>query len=180
MLKNLTIVLALFGSNWLLAQNQNTIIEAAKENDLASLRILIDSGENVTDADSDGSIALHWAVHNDSLEMTQLLLNSGSDVNAKNRYGVAALSLAANNGNSSIVKTLLDAGAFANTVMGQDETVLMTASRTGVNEVVKALISAGANVNARESWRGQTALMWACLLYTSPSPRDRQKSGIPG
>ena len=161
MLKNLTIVLALFGSNWLLAQNQNTIIEAAKKNDLASLRILIDSAENVNAADSDGSIALHWAVHNDSLEMTQLLLNSGSDVNAKNRYGVAALSLAANNGNSSIVKTLLDAGAFANTVMGQDETVLMTASRTGVNEVVKALISAGANVNARESWRGQTALMWA-------------------
>ena len=70
MLKNLAIVLALFGSNWLLAQNQNTIIEAAKENDLASLRILIDSAENVNAADPDGSIALHWAVHNDSLEMT--------------------------------------------------------------------------------------------------------------
>ena len=72
MLKNLTIVLALFGSNWLLAQNQNTIIEAAKENDLSSLRILIDSAENVNAADSDGSIALHWAVHNDSLEICLL------------------------------------------------------------------------------------------------------------
>ena len=57
MLKNLTIVLALFGSNWLLEQNQNTIIEAAKENDLASFRSLIDSAENVHNADSDGSIA---------------------------------------------------------------------------------------------------------------------------
>ena len=30
-----------------------------------------------------------------------------------------------------------------------------------------------ANVNV-DSWAG-----WACLLYTSPSPRDRQKSRMP-
>ena len=111
--------------------------------------------------DPDGSIALHWAVHNDSLEIAQLLLTAGSDVNAKNRYGVAPLSLAANNGSASMVKSLLDRGAFANTVMAEDESVLMTAARAGVEEVVNLLISAGANVNARESWRGQTALMWA-------------------
>ena len=161
MLKNLTIVLIAFCSNWLFAQNQNTIIDAVKENDLSSLRILLDSGENVNASDPDGSIALHWAVHNDSLEITQLLLSAGSQVNAKNRYGVAPLSLAANNGSPSMVKTLLERGAFANTVMAEDESVLMTAARAGVEEVVNLLISAGANVNARESWRGQTALMWA-------------------
>ena len=161
MLKNLTITLIVFCSNWLFAQNQNTIIEAVKENDLSSLRILLDSGEDVNAADPDGSIALHWAVHNDSLGIAQLLLNAGSDVNAKNRYGVAPLSLAANNGSPSMVKTLLDKGAPANTVMAEDESVLMTAARAGVEEVVSLLISAGANVNARESWRGQTALMWA-------------------
>ena len=100
-------------------------------------------------------------MHNDSLEIVQLLLSAGSDVNAKNRYGVAPLSLAANNGSASMVKSLLDRGAFANTVMAEDESVLMTAARAGVEEVVNLLISAGANVNARESWRGQTALMWA-------------------
>ena len=161
MLKNLTITLIVFCSNWLFAQNQCTIIEAVKENDLSSLRILLDSGEDVNAADPDGSIALHWAVHNDSLGIAQLLLNAGSDVNAKNRYGVAPLSLAANNGSPSMVKTLLDKGAPANTVMAEDESVLMTAARAGVEEVVSLLISAGANVNARESWRGQTALMWA-------------------
>tara|TARA_Y100000994_G_scaffold247396_1_gene252688 strand:+ start:145 stop:1599 length:1455 start_codon:yes stop_codon:yes gene_type:complete len=161
MLKNLTIVLIAFCSNWLFAQNQNTIIDAVKENDLSSLRILLDSGENVNATDPDGSIALHWAVHNDSLEITQLLLSAGSQVNAKNRYGVAPLSLAANNGSPSMVKTLLERGAFANTVMAEEESVLMTAARAGIEEVVDLLISAGANVNARESWRGQTALMWA-------------------
>ena len=161
MLKNLIIALIAFGGNSLLAEDQNSIVDAAKAQDLSSLRILLGSGENANSPDSDGSIALHWAVHNDSLEMTRLLIRAGSDVNAKNRYEVAALSLAANNGNPDIVKMLLEAGAFANTVMAENESVLMTASRTGVREVVSLLIEAGANVNARESWRGQTALMWA-------------------
>ena len=161
MLKNLIIALIAFGGNSLLAEDQNSIVDAAKAQDLSSLRILLDSGENVNSPDSDGSIALHWAVHSDSLEMTRLLIRAGSDVNAKNRYEVAALSLAANNGNPDMVKMLLEAGAFANTVMAENESALMTASRTGVREVVSLLIEAGANVNARESWRGQTALMWA-------------------
>ena len=76
---------------------------------------------------------------------------------------MAALSLAANNGNPDMVKMLLEAGAFANTVMAENESVLMTASRTGVREVVSLLIEAGANVNARESWRGQTALMLSLI-----------------
>jgi ankyrin repeat protein len=37
----------------------------------------------------------------------------------------------------------------------------MLASRTGSPEVAKLLIEAGADVNAREAWRNQTALMWA-------------------
>ena len=37
----------------------------------------------------------------------------------------------------------------------------MTAARTGVAEAVNALLAHGADVNAKESWRGQTALMWA-------------------
>ena len=106
MLKTLTITLIVFCSNWLFAQSQNTIIEAVKKNDLSSLRILLDSGENVNAVDPDGSIALHWAVHYDSLEIVQLLLSAGSDVNAKNRYGVAPLSLADNNGSDSMVKSL--------------------------------------------------------------------------
>jgi ankyrin repeat protein len=37
----------------------------------------------------------------------------------------------------------------------------MTAARTGRPEVIKALIKAGADVNTRENWFGETALMWA-------------------
>ncbi len=37
----------------------------------------------------------------------------------------------------------------------------MTASRTGNLDVVKSLLAHGAEVNAKENYRGQTALMWA-------------------
>ena len=37
----------------------------------------------------------------------------------------------------------------------------MAAARTGKADIVKTLAAHGANVNAKESWRGQTALMWA-------------------
>ena len=37
----------------------------------------------------------------------------------------------------------------------------MTAARSGHVPAAKALIAHGAVVDAREQWRGQTALMWA-------------------
>ena len=37
----------------------------------------------------------------------------------------------------------------------------MLAARAGALDVAKVLVEHGANVNAQETWRGQTALMWA-------------------
>jgi ankyrin repeat protein len=37
----------------------------------------------------------------------------------------------------------------------------MTAARTGKVDAVKVLLAQGANANAKEGWRGTTALMWA-------------------
>ena len=48
------------------------------------------------------------------------------------------------------------------------------------NETVEAAIRLG--IDARKSdqaVRGAPRTAWSCLLYTSPSPRDRQKSRMP-
>ena len=71
------------------------------------------------------------------------------------------LSLAATNGNAAMMELLLKAGANANAAQSEGETALMTAARTGVPAAVKTLLAHGADINAKESWRGQTALMWA-------------------
>ena len=41
----------------------------------------------------------------------------------------------------------------------------MTAARAGNIEAVKVLLSHGADVNAKENYRGQTALMWAAAEH---------------
>jgi ankyrin repeat protein len=137
------------------------LVDAAKAGDVAAVRAAIQKKADVNATASDGSTALHWAVHRDALEVVDLLLGAGADPKAANRYGVTPLSLAATNGNARIVERLLRGGADPNTSLPGGETVLMTAARTGDVAVLKALIEASANVNARETSRGQTALMWA-------------------
>src|SRR5207247_8783942 len=86
-----------------------------------------------------------------------------------NRYGVTPLVLAGTNGNAAIAGRLRAAGAHPNTAVPGGGTVVMTAARTGSVEVLRVLIARGANVNASESTRGQTALMWAAAEGHAPA-----------
>jgi ankyrin repeat protein len=137
------------------------LVDAVKKADAAAVRALIGQRVDVNQPGVDGTTALHWAVHSDSVELTDLLLRAGANVNATNRYGATALSLACINGSVAVVDRLLKAGANPNTVFADGQTALMTAARTGKVEVVKLLLANGADVNAKEGYRGQTALMWA-------------------
>ena len=152
-------MLALFASAE--AAGPAPLVDAAKSGDVAAVRAALQKKADVNATASDGSTALHWAVHRDALDVVDLLLGAGANPKAANRYGVTPLSLAATNGNARIVERLLRGGADPNTALAGGETVLMTAARTGDVAVLEALIEANADVNARESSRGQTALMWA-------------------
>ena len=44
----------------------------------------------------------------------------------------------------------------------------MLAARTGNADAVKVLLRAGAAVDAKETWNGQTALMWAAAAGHGP------------
>ena len=140
------------------------IADAARHGDVAALRALVESGEDVNAAQSDGATALHWAVYRNDTESTAFLLQSGADVNVVNNYGVSSLALASQNGNAAIIGQLLAEGADPNDslhAVNANETPLMQAARAGQPEAVGALIDAGAAINATESWNGQSALMWA-------------------
>ena len=106
---------------------------------------------------------LHRAAHVGDAATVDRLLEAGGHVDAATRHGVTPLALASARGHVAVVETLLDAGADANRPSPQGETPLMVAARTGVVDSVTALLrhGGGAGVDAREGWRGQTALMWA-------------------
>jgi ankyrin repeat protein len=137
------------------------VVDAAKNEDAATVRSLIRQHADVNAADVDGTTALIYAAHQNDLDLVKALLAAGADAKAANRYRVTALAEACNLGNGEMMKTLLKAGADPNTAIGEGETPLMTASRTGTVTGVKALLAAGAKANTTESYRGETALMWA-------------------
>ena len=108
-----------------------------------------------------GDTALHRAAHDGDVISLQRELDRGVDPNTTNRFGVTPLALACSGGYAAAVQRLLEAGADPNRASPAGETPLMVAARTGVVHSIVSLLEHGADPSARESWRGQTALMWA-------------------
>ena len=112
---------------------------------------------------ADDATLLHLAAHAGDAVAVAELLDAGGEADAATRHGVTPLALASAGGHDAVIETLLAAGADANRASPEGETPLMAAARTGVVDGVEALLrhGAAATVDAREGWRGQTALMWA-------------------
>jgi uncharacterized protein len=143
------------------------LLKASKKQDWQTVSASLKQKADVNTAQADGATALLWAVYWDNQDVVNQLIKAKADVNVGNDIGVTPLSLAVKNRNTDIVSMLLKTRANPNTAMWSGETPLMTAARTGVTAIVKDLIDHGANVNARESRRGQSALMWA-ISFRNP------------
>ena len=143
------------------AAEMRTLMDAAQAGDTHAALQMVGEGADVRARSSDGTTALHWAVHHGDLELTSRLLKAGADANARNDYGSTPLQEAAIRGDAGLLEALVKAGADPQTRNDEGETVLMTVARTGQVDAARVLVKAGADVNAVESWRGQTALMWA-------------------
>ena len=154
-------VAVLLGCSAAAAAGDASLIEAARQRDVAAVRRLIKEGADVKARQGDGATALHWAAHWGDLGTADALIGARADVNAVNEYGVSPLSVACEAQQAAVVARLLKAGASPNVAQTNGETPLMTCAATGAFESVKALLARGANVNAVEAWGGQSALMWA-------------------
>jgi ankyrin repeat protein len=137
------------------------LVDAVKAGDKATALALIDKRVDVNVPEADGTTALHWAVHQNDLELAERLIRAGAKVNAKNDYGATPMSEAAVTGTAAIIETLLKAGADVESPNPDGQTALMVVARTSRVDAAQALLRHGARVNVAEQWRGQTALMWA-------------------
>jgi ankyrin repeat protein len=143
------------------AQNLPLVTAVKNGEPTASLKALLDKGADVNAAEPDGSTAVAWAAHRDSLDAADLLIQAGADVNRANEYGVTPLSLACINRSASMVDRLLKAGANPNAAQWTGETPLIVCAYTGAVDAVKMLLAKGADFKAKESQQGHTALMRA-------------------
>lgn len=112
-------------------------------------------------APPDGSTPLEWAVFKGDVAQARKLVAAGVDVKAVNAYGVNALQLAADASNTELIRLLLKAGADPNSPNQDGETALHLVARAGNVEAANLLLKAGALVDPKESFGGQTPLMWA-------------------
>ena len=154
-------ILCMVLSTGLNAASQTDLVEAVKSGDISAVRDLLSAKVDVNVTQGDGATALHWAAYRDDLESAELLIAAGADVDVANDLGVTPLALASANPTASLAEKLLDFGADPHFASEIGVTPLMEAARTGNVAAMQALLDRGASVNAVESAREQTALMWA-------------------
>lgn len=137
------------------------LVDAVKSGNRSAALALLDQRVDVNTPEPDGTTALHWAVHQNDLDLADRLIRAGANINAKNDYGATPMSEAALVGNGALIERLLKAGADVESPNADGQTALMIVARAGHLEAARILLRHGAKVNAVEHWRGQTALMWA-------------------
>jgi ankyrin repeat protein len=147
------------------------LIEAVKSDDRAAALRLIARGEDVNAAEPDGTTALHWAAARNDLDLAQRLLAAGAKAAVRNQYGATPMSEAAAFGSPALLGALLQAGGDVESPNADGQTALMLVARTGNVDAAALLLKHGANVNAREGWKAQTALMWAAAQKQSAMVR---------
>jgi ankyrin repeat protein len=157
----LSILILTLITTFTLGAGRSDVADAAMRGERAAIRTLIQQKADVNAAQIDGATAVHWAVYKDDAEMLETLITAGALTDVKNREGITPLQMASLFGDARVVDRLIKAGADAKQRGPAGETMLMLAARNGNPEVIKVLLAAGVNVNARETIRGTSALMWA-------------------
>ncbi len=137
------------------------LVQAAKAGDSTTAIALLGKRADPNIAEPDGTTPLHWAVRNNDVALVERLIRAGADVKATNRFGIAAIALACESGSAAVLEKLIAAGVSPNATGPYGETALHTCAHSGKVEAAKVLIARGASLDAGDSWRGQTPLMWA-------------------
>lgn len=126
------------------AAQATPLIEAAHEDDLAKVKILLLNGSSAQETNRYGVTPLSQACQNGNLSMINLLLGSGADPNQALPGDESPLHTAARTGKSDCMKALLQGGSKIEAKERNGQTPLMWASNAGHMEVVRLLLDEGA------------------------------------
>ena len=147
----------------------DALIKASANDQLETVRALIDAGVKVDSKDANGYTAVMAASANGNLFVLRFLLNRGASADAVDVAGYSALTWAGVNGHANVAWLLLQ---FQSLPIDHRETpnggtALSWAAYNGHNDVVSILLAYGADIDARAPvgsiWAGHTPLMLAAM-----------------
>lgn len=131
--------------------------EAAKHNNKAAIRHLLELGTNVKGHGDDGYTMLMYASQFGLLDIAGLLLNLGADIEAKSTQHFTSLDIAIWNKHEAVVQLLLERGAKATGTPGKTDSCLLIAASLGLEAIVKLLVDHGFDIE-RQGYLERTAL----------------------
>lgn len=130
----------------------------SSQGDLATVKLLLDSGIEVNAKNSRGSNALIEASWAGKQEVVSYLLAAKADVNLANSGNLTPLRAALGQRHEPVALLLLEHGANPNVVDPTGSSPLIEAAWQGSLPLVKALLAKGADVNYKRPSDGLTAL----------------------
>ncbi len=142
------------------ASQEELLIQAVKNHDIPTLRILIRQWANLDYTYEDGKSALMYACKDSWYEGVVFLLGENANVELTDRYGRTALMYAVQSGYIMSVRLLINNGANINVSDYEGKTALMYAIENQVNDIVDLLLRQGADCFAKDSY-GNTVAMYA-------------------
>jgi len=152
--------------------NGNTALsEAARNNNFATIKYLVERDADINRFDCDGNTALFYAVRYKNIELIEFLLKSGANANLTSS-NFTPLMLACENGQLEAIKLLLKSKETdVNMTNDKGFTALMFAVYSLNVAVVKFLVESGAEIDKADNG-GETALTMACnmIRYKEGSP----------
>lgn len=155
---------------------------AAKFNNLAVLRLLIEFKADLEISDKNGYTPLHYAVLWKNLEIVETLLEYGANVHAENTFGKTPLYLAClENPSFEIIKVLVYYGADINLANGITLPILLEMAlicKSYLDEnIIKLLLLLGAEINIQSIHTRKTALHIAAITGHVPLAKILCTSG---
>src|SRR5436190_22110825 len=84
------------------AHDDPRLVEAAKNQDVQQVRVLLSEHADVNVRSEDGSTALLWAAHWNDVQMAELIVRAGADTNAANDFHMTPLVQACTNGSAGL------------------------------------------------------------------------------
>jgi ankyrin repeat protein len=133
-------------------QGLTTVIRAAYDGDLESVKLLLDRGVDIN-ARGAGFTALLWAVNRNDEALVDLLLKHGADVKAQDDDGLTVLVNATSYANITIFRKLTANGADPRWrgPLGLDLLTAAAASDTSRPEVVRQILKMGCDAKQRSA-----------------------------